>query len=297
MFRAVEGFEPPPDRAGRDRPDRVDRPGLPARKGRTVHRPSWTTRVRFPHPSRPTRPGGGSVVSGRVRLDPTASVTGWGTGQLAARVRAAPTGPRLVPALRRLAGLAALVVVVAALAGCQVKMTVDTAVQPDGSGTVTVGVGLDDDALARVATAGPAAGGRPESVGVDHHRPGPGGRRLHVGAGVQAVRRPGGRDRGDERGERGRRRLPRWKVAKTTSPLQTTYAVTGTVDLTRGADTFGDEQLTQLLGGDAFGGAIPQLEQEEGRPVSDMVDVEVTVSVPGSTARTRPRSATSRPPR
>ena len=46
------------------------------------------------------------------------------------------------------------VIVVAVLAGCQARVTVDTRVNSDGSGTVTVGVGLDDEAMAQVGDLG-----------------------------------------------------------------------------------------------------------------------------------------------
>ena len=73
-----------------------------------------------------------------------------------------------------------------------------------------------------------------------------------------------------------------WKVSHHSSPLSTTYSVTGTVDLAKGMETFTDPALDQTLGGKPFGGAIEQIEKDQGRPISDMVDVQVSVEVPGA---------------
>ena len=58
--------------------------------------------------------------------------------------------PALRPPWRQWARLAGAVACVLVLAGCQVKVLVDTKVNRDGSGTITVSVGLDEAALAQV---------------------------------------------------------------------------------------------------------------------------------------------------
>ena len=69
----------------------------------------------------------------------------------------------------------------------------------------------------------------------------------------------------------------------------------GEIDLTKGLETFSDAQLDQSLGGEGLGARIAQIEADQGRPVSDMVDVEVTVTVPGATHTYTPSLADTEP--
>jgi hypothetical protein len=71
-------------------------------------------------------------------------------------------------------------------------------------------------------------------------------------------------------------------VTRTSSAFSTTTKVTGTMDLSAGVAMFGDPQLTQTLGGDGSGGLVAKIQTEEGRPVGDMVDVSMTVQLPGA---------------
>jgi hypothetical protein len=66
----------------------------------------------------------------------------------------------------------------------------------------------------------------------------------------------------------------------------TDYAVHGVVDLTGGPAAFGDQELSTLLGGDPYGGTLAAIERDEGRPISDMVDFQVNVSLPGNGSST-----------
>ena len=84
-------------------------------------------------------------------------------------------------------------------------------------------------------------------------------------------------------------------MKKSSSPLSTSYSVTGSIDLTKGLETFSDAQLDQSLGADGLGGTIAQIEADQGRPVSDMVDVEITVTVPGATHTYTPSLADTEP--
>jgi len=71
-------------------------------------------------------------------------------------------------------------------------------------------------------------------------------------------------------------------VTRTSGLLSTTTEVTGTMDLSAGVSMFGDPQLAQALGADGSGGLVPKIEAEEGRPIEDMVDVALTVDLPGA---------------
>jgi hypothetical protein len=209
-------------------------------------------------------PSGGGIVLGRTGCD--------GLG-----LRSAPMSARLC---RRLAVLGLLVMVAA---GCQMQVAVDIQVADDGSGVVIVGVGLDDDALARVGdlqrqvrvddlrvagweVSDPAK----EPDGLTWVRASKPFADPEAAAGVMAeLTGPGGAFRD-------------FTVTREEDLLGVTTEVTGTVDLTGGPAVFSDEALANALGGDPFGGTLAAIEQEEGRPVSEMVDFQVTVSVPGA---------------
>jgi hypothetical protein len=208
-----------------------------------------------------------------------------------------PAVPRTArPLPRALVRLVAVLGLIAVLTGCQVKLAVNTKVNADGSGTVAVGVGLDDEALAKV-------GDLPAQLRVDDLK-----------ASGWTVTSPSREDDGytwvraskpfadpaaaaavlDEvNGSDGA--FGGWKVAKTSSALSTSYSVQGKVDLSKGMATFTDPALETTLGGDPFGGAVADLEKEQGRPVADMVDVQVTVEVPGSTKTYTPSLGDERP--
>ena len=113
----------------------VDPESTPTRRSS----PSAPSRASSPRPSRwprPDPPSNPSPSSGR----PGAGAT-----------RRGATLPAVFPAhLRRRLASVLLVGVVLVLSGCHVKLQVDTRVDPDGSGVVTVAVGLDADAVSKV---------------------------------------------------------------------------------------------------------------------------------------------------
>ena len=197
---------------------------------------------------------------------------------------------------RPIRATALAVVLLVVLTACQVKVTVGTKLNADGSGTVSVGVGLDDEAVAK-------AGDLSSQLRVDDLK-----------ANGWTVTGPAKEDDGytwvratkpfanpteatavlDEvNGSDGA--FGGWKVSKSSSPITTSYSVSGQVDLTKGMATFSDPALDAALGGNALGGSIAELEQEQGRPVSDMVDVAVTVEVPGAAKTYTPSLADQKP--
>jgi hypothetical protein len=198
---------------------------------------------------------------------------------------------------RRLFGPVVVLAAVLALAGgCQVKVDVHTKVNRNGSGSVVVAVGLDDGAVAKVGDLNSqlrvddlrAAGW--EISGPDREADGftwiratkPFADEAAAGRVMDEVNGADGAFRG-------------WQVQRSSSLLSTSYRVDGTVDLTRGVETFGDEQLRQLLGGDPLADAVKRLEQEEGRPIAEQVDVTVTVETPGATRTYTPSLADTEP--
>ncbi len=175
------------------------------------------------------------------------------------------------------------VALVLLLTGCHVKVQVDTKVNPDGSGTVTVAVGLDHDALAQVGdlqsqlrvddlkAAGWTVTG--PTAPTDGYMWVRASKRFsdpsQVGAIMDQVNGPDGMFRA-------------WKVTKTSSLLGTSWKATGTVDMSKGAATLSDPQLDRALGGTGYSGVIHDIEKREGRPIDQMVDVQVSVEIPGA---------------
>lgn len=183
-----------------------------------------------------------------------------------------PTRIRLL-----LVALAALVLA----AGCQLDVALDVEVASDGSGLVTVGIGLDAAGLAR-------AGNLDQQLRVDDLKaagwtvsgPTPEGATTWVRASKpfadpaqanQVIAEVAGPD-GPFQG---------FAVAVDDGLGGTTYRVTGTIDLADGPAMFSDPALAAALEGDPFGGTLDAIVQQEGRSVADMVDVQVGVRLPG----------------
>jgi hypothetical protein len=167
------------------------------------------------------------------------------------------------------------------LAACQVDVHVGVQVNEDGAGSVTVAAGLDDAALARVGNIG-------QQLRVDDLEA--------AGWNVTAPTREGdvtwvraskgfttpeeaGAVLDELTGPEGPFRD--FAVRVDDGTFGTDYAVDGVVDLTGGPAAFGDDELAALLGGDPLGGTVAEVEREEGRPVAEMVNFEVSVSLPG----------------
>jgi len=180
----------------------------------------------------------------------------------------------------RLLGLLVAVVVVAA--GCQVQLQTTVQVEADGSGTITQAVGFDPAALARVGDLSQQLAVQDlEQAGWTVDDP--------VAEGdVTWVRAHHDFDDADEAnlllaqlsGPDGPYRD--LYVTRRAGLLSTTTEVTGTLDVSGGVGIFGDPELTQSLGGDPSGGLVGRIEAEEGRPVDEMVQVELVVDLPNS---------------
>jgi hypothetical protein len=172
---------------------------------------------------------------------------------------------------------------VALLAACQVNVTVDTVVNSDGSGTVTVGVGLDEKALSRVGdpntaihvddlkatgwTIAPAEKGPDGVTWLKASKP------FADPAGLDAIMKELTSGTGAFRG---------FTLEKDDSLTSTTWKFSGTVDLTGGLDQFGDSELAGALNGDPLGGNVAAIEKEEGKPATQMIAVDVSVKLPNA---------------
>lgn len=177
--------------------------------------------------------------------------------------------------------LAALLAVLA-LAACEVRTDVGIEVEEDGSGVVRVAVGLDDDAASRVprladelrvddleATGWEVAGPSEEADGYTWVRaekpfatPDDAGR-------VLAELAP---DRGPFRD---------FVVTRERSFARTSFEFDGTVDFTRGLETFGDEALAEALDGEPLGEDVAAIEERIGAAIDEAFRFRVAVVLPG----------------
>lgn len=177
--------------------------------------------------------------------------------------------------------LALAVALIVTLTGCRMTVAVDVVVNEDETGSVTVGVGLDDDALARagdlerqlrvddlVAAGWEVSGARAEPDGLTWVRA------TRTFSGPEEFTAVMAQITGPEGAFRD------WRLSRESGLLGTTWTVDGTVDLTGGPQSFSDPALAAALGGDPYGGTLAQIEQEEGRPIADMVEFVVRVSPP-----------------
>lgn len=179
----------------------------------------------------------------------------------------------------RLCGALAFVLV---LAGCRMDVNVGVNVKEDGSGTVTVAVGADDDLLSRVPgatdrlhlddlkTAGwSVTGPAKEADGMTWvHLSHPFGNPTEMKELLSEINGPGG---------------PLHDIALTTRDEwdKTTWTLAGTASLAGGVDSFVDPDLAT-----AFGSSKPldQLIAESGVPLDEALNFTVVVQMPNRTA-------------
>ena len=183
--------------------------------------------------------------------------------------------------------LVGVVLALVLLAGCQVQVRVDTVVDTNGAGTVTVSVGFDQAAWARLQETDPQvllddvrqagwqvtepAAGADGITWIRASKPFASPDEL---ATVLAEVAPDGT------------MFKAFAFTRVETDDDITYRVTGQVDLTQGLATFADPEVAAQLGGDPFGGNVAEIEAEEGRPVSEMVSFEVSTSVAGGPSTT-----------
>ncbi len=194
------------------------------------------------------------------------------------------------PAARRAVRLAAaLGLLVVATAGCRIDVNLRIDVTPEGSGTVVVAVGLDDDALERV-------GDLEEELVVDDL--------------VEAGWRITGPERGEGgltwiRAERGfdtpeqlaavvhhvsgdEGPFRDFELRQQRTALRTRYELTGVVDRRGSVEELLDEDLRAQLEGEAFGVDLAALAQQAQDALDRMFRVQVAVQLPGELTSNAP---------
>lgn len=198
--------------------------------------------------------------------------------------------PSLRPVVRRrnVVRLLSLLLVAVAAGACQLTTEVNVTVEPDGSGTVEVGVGLDEDALSRrpdvldelalgdLVDAGWVVTGPAEEdddltwIRAAHDFTSP----DEVGGLVDQIAGADGPFRD-------------FAVERDVRFAETRYRFSGSVDFTGGIEgAVADPELAEALGGEP----IELLEERLGDTVDRLVAVQVAVRLPGdvdSNATTR----------
>jgi len=182
--------------------------------------------------------------------------------------------------------VARLVVFALALAtagACQVTTVVGVDARADGSGTVSVAVGLDRDAVSR-------AGGLRERLRVSDLRSagwtvrGP-TRERDGYTWIRAVHSFSAVDElqplvDQVAGAGGP--LRDFRLSRRRSLFRTHTGSSGTVDLTAGLGSIGDESLRRALGGTAAGVTAAELQRQLGAALDRVFNVKVALRLPGT---------------
>lgn len=172
-----------------------------------------------------------------------------------------------------------------ALTGCRTDVTVGVETRTDGSGLVSVQAVLDRDAVSQ-------AGDLKALLRLDDLRaagwqvvgpvPLPPGGRVEFRAEkpvaspqeAQAALRQISGDTGP---------FAALRVTRSRSPLQVSSKISGTIDLTKGYEAFGDDLLAQRLGTTSrLGVSDAQVVARYGASLPVLVPLHVTLAVPGS---------------
>ena len=187
------------------------------------------------------------------------------------------------------------VLVVALLAACQVRTEVAVDVAEDGSGTVTVSVGLDPDAAARFpgladelrvddleATGWTVTGPAVEEDGFSWVRASkPFATPEEAGEVLTEIAGPGGPFRD-------------FALTRERSFARTEYGFSGVVDFsTEGLAAFSDDALTQALDGEPLGESVEAIEARIGAAIDDAFTFRVAVGLPGDVESNAPTAASN----
>ena len=171
--------------------------------------------------------------------------------------------------------------------GCQVRTEVGLDVEEDGSGTVSVSVGLDPDATSRVpglaqelrledlrATGWEIVGPAVEADGFTWIR----------ATKPFATPEEAGTVLAEVAGDDGPFR--EFELVRERSFARTDYDFRGTVDFTGGLEAFGDEALADALDGQPLGESVEAIEERIGSTIDQAFTFRVAVGLPGDLGST-----------
>jgi hypothetical protein len=184
-----------------------------------------------------------------------------------------------------------MLVAVVGCAGCRLDVTTAVDVRDDGSGTVEVAVGLDEDAVRRVPNlrnqlrtddlvdAGWTITGPVEEDGTTWVRA-----RKPFATPAEA-----GRVLNELVGEQGP--FKDFAVTRDRSFARTSYGFKGTVDFVEGVEAFSDEELEQVLDGEALGDSVEEFTRRVGESLDRIFRFRVAVRLPGEVTSNAPGRA------
>ena len=172
-------------------------------------------------------------------------------------------------------------VVALVLTACQVDAVVDVDVTEDGSGTVTLTAAFDEEIVEAVPEL--ADGLRVEDLlpagwTVDGPRQTETGNAVVVSA-SKSFASPDDLGRVLDEIGGSNTLFSDFKVERTRSFARTTYNVTGKIDPRISLTTFGDDNISGLLGS-PLGLSLAELQAAAGRPLEETATLEFTVSLP-----------------
>ncbi len=187
-----------------------------------------------------------------------------------------------------------VVLVVLAASACRVHTEIGVSVKEDGSGTVKVRVGLDDDALRRAPnfvqslriddlrnTGWTVTGPVKDTDGFTYVEATKPFADPQEAAQVFAqISGPNGPFRN-------------FQITRTRSFARTKIGFTGTVDFTGGLNSFGDSDLAQQLDGNPVGQDLKALEQQLNDTLDNVFQIRIAVQLPGSVTSNAPGQATN----
>jgi hypothetical protein len=181
------------------------------------------------------------------------------------------------------------VLVLLGASGCRVQTDIGITVKENGSGTVTVRMGFDDDALQKVPnllqslktddlkTAGwTVVGPAKEADNLTH---------------VQVSKDFANPDEASEvfaelSGANGPFRD--FAITRTRSFAHTKFTFRGTVDFTAGLESFSDSELAAQLDGKPLGDDLQAIEQRIGEPLDNVFQFRIAVQLPGDVTSNAP---------
>jgi hypothetical protein len=186
-----------------------------------------------------------------------------------------------------------LVLLVAA--GCQVQTVVTVDVDQDGSGTVEVAVGLDEEALAQVPDLDDSGSGdvpdvaqlvRVDDLAASGWEVSEPETESDGITWIRATKRFGTPEQAEEvlaelTGSSGL--LGDLRLERSSSFGRDSYVFAGTADFSGGLEAFGDQGLATALDGEPLGEDVAAIEERFGRPVAEMLSLDVDVRLPGGT--------------
>jgi hypothetical protein len=184
---------------------------------------------------------------------------------------------------------------------CEVRTVVTVDVEDDGSGSVEVATGLDDDALSKLpdldgdgvsTTADLAALVRTDDLIAAGWEISPPETRDDGTTWIRITHPFGTPDEADQvmaqiTGDSGP--LQRLHLTRDHPFGRVRYQFRGTADLSGGLEAFGDEGLAALLDGEPLGEDAAAIEARIGQPLADAFKFTVTARLPGSEKSWSPR--------